>query len=174
MLMRGNTLREMEEQRFNPLAAFLVTGVALFLGVYLPKLFPRFEILDLPLLIVIFYSVAWRSPIAGTLIGAFIGIVQALPTNEPIGIEGIAKCIVGYAAASISLRIDVENIISRIIFSFGFSLLQSAILFSIRHWMLDLPDTPFFWLHELIRAGILTAISLPVYFLLDRTRSSHD
>lgn len=171
MPKRGTTRRELEEHSFQPIVTLLVLVLSLFLGIYVPHIFPRLDILDLPLIIVIYFAVSWRSPIAGTLLGAITGIAQDLPTNGPIGIHGIAKCIVGYAAASISLRVDVENTLTRVLFSFGLSLLQSIVLYVIRHWMLDMPEYSLMWLHELLRAAVTTAIALPVFFILDRTRS---
>lgn len=172
MARRGlSTRRALEQHTFPPVVTALIVLVALFLGVYLPHLFPRYDFLDLPLIIVIFFSVSQRSPMAGTFLGMIVGLAQDLPTNQPIGINGIAKSIVGYAAASIGLQIDVENPLNRTLLSFAFSLLQSAILFGVRHWMLGMPGYRGLWLHELIKAGVNALVATPLFLLLDRTRS---
>ncbi|MBS1814926.1 MAG: rod shape-determining protein MreD [Acidobacteria bacterium] len=171
MARRAATRRELEQHSFHPAVILLAAGIMLFLGMYLPHIFPKFALLDLPLIIVIYFAISLRSPISGTLIGASTGILQDLATNAPIGILGIAKSIVGYAAASISLRVDVENILSRAILNFGFTLLQSCILFAVNHWMLDLPTYRLLWLHELLRAAVNTVVAIPVSFLLDRMRT---
>lgn len=170
MARRMSTRHELEQHTFHPVVILLAIAVMLFLGMYLPHIFPRFALLDLPLIVVIYFAVSLRSPIAGTLIGSSVGILQDLSTNTPIGIMGIAKSIVGYTAASISLRIDVENVISRAILNFGFTLLQSCILFAVNHWMLNLPSYRLLWLHELLRACVNTVVALPLSFLLDRAR----
>lgn len=170
MARRSFSRREMGQSSANPVALLLTAAIALFLGMYLPHLFPGFAILDLPLIIVIYFAVSQRSPILATLTGAGAGLLQDLSTNSPIGIMGIAKSIVGYAAASISLRVDVENIVSRVFLNFGFTLLQSCLLYAVNHWMLGLPSYRMAWLHALVRAGVNTAVALPVSFLLDRVR----
>ena len=101
--------REMEEHRFHPVVLILVPLVAIFLQVYLPLRFPSFAVLNLPVLIVIYFSVSRRNPIGGTLLGLVIGIIQDAMTHLPLGINGIIDCILGYLAASIGLRIDVDN-----------------------------------------------------------------
>ena len=93
-------------------------------------------ILDLPLLAVIFFAVARRNPILGALTGALIGLMQDALTGLPIGINGLAKTIIGYAASSIGLQVDVENVTTRILMNFLFSLLQSALLFLIQRYLL--------------------------------------
>jgi rod shape-determining protein MreD len=163
--------RQLEEHTFHPAVTGVIVLLALFLGVYLPHIFPRYDILDLPLIIVIFFSVSRRSPVTGTLLGAIVGILQDLPTNQYIGVNGIAKAIVGYTAASIGLRVDVDNILTRTLFSFGFSLLQSIILFAVRHFLLGQPGYHLLWLHELLRATVTAIVAVPIFLLLDRTRS---
>lgn len=168
---RATTRRELEEHSYHPAIIVIMCALSLFFGMYLPHIFPRFAILDLPFIVVLYFAVSWRGAIAGTLLGAGIGLLQDLPTNGPIGVYGIAKSIVGYTAASIGLKVDVDNVVTRAAFTFGFSLLQSTILFVIRHYLLGMPEYSLVWLHELVRAGVTTAVALPIYFLLDRART---
>ena len=76
--------REMEEHRFHPVVLILVPLVAIFLQVYLPLRFPSFAVLNLPVLIVIYFSVSRRNPIGGTLLGLVIGIIQDAMTHRLI------------------------------------------------------------------------------------------
>ena len=160
--------RELDQYRFHPAVTLLAPLACVLLQVELPKLWPYFAILDLPLIAVIFFAVARRSPIAGTFTGAAIGLLQDALSNQPIGVNGMAKCVIGYAAASIGVKVDVENIGTRALMNFGFSLLQSVLLFLIQRRLLGLPDAHLLWVHELIRAAVDMAISLPVFLLLDR------
>lgn len=162
--------RELEEYHFSPLTAVLVPLALLLLQAYLPKIFPRLMILDLPLIAVIFFSVARRSPIAGTLTGALIGLFQDALTGQPIGVNGIAKAVVGYAASSIGVQVDVENVITRVLMNFTFSLLQSALLIFIHRNLLGVHGYRVLWLHELTRAALNTAIAIPLFMLLDRVK----
>ena len=78
--------RELEEHSFHPAVTLLVPVVAILVQVLLPKPFPRLAILDLPLIVTIFFAVSRRSPIAGTFTGAIIGLLQDALTNQPIGV----------------------------------------------------------------------------------------
>ena len=160
--------RELEQYRFSPAVTVLVPLLLLLLQHYLPKVFPRLLILDLPLLAVIFFALARRNPISGAITGALIGLFQDALTGQPIGINGIAKTIIGYAASSIGLQMDVENLVLRVLMIFGFSLLQSVLLFLIDRSMLGNVAAHPLWLHELIRAALNTAVAIPLFFLLDR------
>jgi len=160
--------RELETYHFSAFVAVLVPLGLLLLQAYLPKIFPRLLILDLPLIAVIFFAVARRSPVAGTVTGTVIGLLQDALTHQPIGINGIAKAIIGYLGSSIGLQVDVENLINRVLMNFGFSCLQSFMLFLIDRYLLGIQSTHLLWLHEVIRASLNTAIAIPLFFLLDR------
>ncbi len=162
--------RELEEHSFHPAITLLVPVAAILLQVLLPKPFPALAILDLPLIVTIFFAVSRRSPIAGTLTGALIGLLQDALTNRPIGVNGMAKAIVGYVAASIGLQVAVEALTTRLLMNFIFCLLQSLILFLIDSRLLGLSGHHVLWKHELIRAGINTAVAVPIFFLLDATK----
>jgi rod shape-determining protein MreD len=91
-------------------------------------------------------------------------------TGQPIGVNGMAKSLIGYAGASLGSRIDVENTTTRAILAFGFSLLQSVLLYLIERRLLGIRAFHMLWLHELLRAVANTALALPVCFLLDRAK----
>lgn len=162
--------RELEEHSFPPAVTLLVPVAAIVLQVLLSKLSWKVGIVDLPLLVTIFFAVSRRSPVAGTLTGAAIGLLQDALTNQPIGVNGMAKSVIGYIAASIGVQVDVENITTRVLINFGFSLLNSLLLFLINRRLLGLPDFHLLWLHELIRAVANTVIALPLFLLLDMTK----
>jgi rod shape-determining protein MreD len=160
--------RELEQYSFHPAMTLLVPLGAILLQVMLPKMWWRLGLLDLPLIATIFFAVARRSPVAGTLTGALIGLAQDALTNQPIGVNGMAKCVVGYAAASIGVRVDVENVSTRVLLNFGFSMLQSLLLYLIRRNLLGMQGMHVLWLHELIRALANTVVAIPVFMVLDR------
>jgi rod shape-determining protein MreD len=162
--------RELEQHSFPPAVALLVPLGAILLQALLPRPFPRLAILDLPLIITIFFAVSRRNPVAGTLTGAAIGLLQDALTAQPIGVNGMAKSVIGFIAASIGVQIDVENLTTRILINFGFFLLNSFLLFLINRRLLGLSNFHIVWTHELIRAAINTAIALPIFFLLDNTK----
>jgi rod shape-determining protein MreD len=160
--------REVEQQSFSLPVALLVPLAAILLQVLLPRLFASLAILDLPLVVTLFFAVSRRSPIAGTVTGALIGLLQDLLTNQPIGVNGMAKSVIGYAASSLGSQIDVDNLGTRALLSFGFSLLQSMLLYLIERRLLGIRSFHLLWLHELLRAVANTVVAVPVFLLLDR------
>ncbi len=162
--------RELEEYHFSLLVTLGAPLALVLLQAFLPKLFPRLMLLDLPLIAVIFFSVARRSPIYGTLTGAMIGLLQDSLTGQPIGINGMAKAVIGYMASSIGVRVDVESWTTRLVMNFSFSLVGSGLLFLIQRYLLGTGGYHLLWLHELLRAAVNTAVAIPLFLLLDRTK----
>ncbi len=160
--------REVEQQSFSPAVTLLVPLAAILLQVYLPKILPALTILDLPLIVTLFFAVSRRSPIAGTVTGGTIGLIQDVLTSQYIGVNGMAKSVVGYAAASLGSQIDVENLATRALLSFGFSLVQSVLLYLIERRLLGITAFHLLWVHELVRAVANTVVAVPVFLLLDR------
>jgi rod shape-determining protein MreD len=162
--------RQLEEHHFHPVVLLAVALCALFLHAYLPHIWHPLGILDLPLTVVLYFSISWRNRIQGTLLGTAVGLMQDLPSNQYIGVNGLAKALIGYIAASIGLKVDVDNVVTRALLNFSFFLLQSALLFTIMHFLLGSSDAAPRWIHELVRAAVNAAVAVPIFFLLDRTR----
>ena len=89
--------REVEQQRFSMPVTVLVPVGAVLLQVLLPRVFAGLAILDLPFVVTLFFAISRRSPIAGTATGAAIGLLQDVLTGQPIGVNGMAKSLIGYA-----------------------------------------------------------------------------
>lgn len=162
--------RELEEHSFSPATTLLVPIAAIVVQVLLSKLYWRFSLLDLPLIVTIFFAVSRRSPAAGTLTGAAIGLLQDALTGRPIGVNGMAKSVIGYIASSIGISVDVDSLTTRIVMNFAFSLLNSGILFLIDQRLLGLSNIHLQWIQELLRALGNTVIAVPVFLLLDMTK----
>lgn len=168
-LMPRSSRREIEEHRFHPVVLILVPVVAIFFQAYLPLRFPSITLLNLPLLVIIYFAVSRRSPIEGTLIGLVIGLIQDAFTHLPLGINGIIDCIIGYFAASIGGRVDVDNPGTRLMMNFVFILIASVLHVLILSRLLGMHQS-WFWAHELIRALVNAVIGVVLFALLDRLR----
>ena len=162
--------QELDQYAFHPAVTLLVPVAAVLLQAELPRLWAPLLILDLPLIVVIFFAVARRNPISGTVTGTMVGLFQDALTTQPFGVNGIAKSIIGYLAASVGFTVDLDNLINRIGLNFFLCLLQSAILFLIARFLIGTPDTRLQPLHELLRAVCNTVVAVPVFFFLDRFR----
>ena len=160
--------RELDQYGFHPAVTLLAPLASILLQVMLPRVIPRLAILDLPLIAVIFFAVARRSPIAGTVTGTLVGLFQDGLTDLPFGVLGIAKGVIGYMAASIGFVVDMDNLLNRLLLNFGFSLLQSAMLYAIERGLLGNGGYALRPPHELIRAAANAAVAIPVFYVLDR------
>jgi rod shape-determining protein MreD len=97
--------------------------------------------------------------------------VQDALTQNPIGIFGIAKTVVGYLASSIGVKVDVENPGSRILMTFGFYLLHQAVYYLVGRNMARLPLPGFQWAHELGAALANALLAVVLFVILDKTKS---
>jgi rod shape-determining protein MreD len=162
--------REIDQYGFHPAVTLLAPLACILLQAVLPRTFPRLAILDLPLIATIFFAVARRSPIAGAVTGTLIGLVQDGLTSQPFGVNGIAKALLGYAAASLGFAVDVDNLLNRAMLLFSFSLVQSLLLYVITRWLLGevIRLHPG---HQLLAALANTVAGIPLFFLLDRFKT---
>jgi len=148
------------------IAAFL----ALVLQAFLHKYGRWSELIDLPLLVTIYFGLSRRNAVTGMLLGGGIGILQdALSHVNPIGLYGIAKTIVGYLASTIGARIDTQNPVSRFLLVFGFFHLHQAIFAVTQRVLLDHPE-PFFTLRLLLDSVVSAAFAMVLFAFLDRLR----
>jgi rod shape-determining protein MreD len=158
---------QVEVYRFSAAATILISLVALFLQAFIPLRLHFFSILDLPLLVVIFFAVARRSQVSGMLTGATIGLIQDSLTHQPIGIYGIAMTVVGHGASSLGVKLDVENAGSRFLVTLFFYGVHEVIYFSVARGLVGL-TLQWSWPHELGSALANAIVAVPLFALLDK------
>lgn len=170
MALLASSRREVGARSFPLLIYILVPLLALGLQSLVSLHFPSFDLIDLPLLITIYYGISRREPITATLVGALIGIAQDGLTHHPLGVFGISKAVVGYMAASLGVRVDTENHGTRLLLTFAFTLVQTGVLFLLERHMLG---QPFAWhgVHEVVRAVVNALVGVILFALLDLSRS---
>jgi rod shape-determining protein MreD len=162
--------RDLEIRRYPTYIYFLVPLAALVLQAWLPRLLGRFMYMDLPLLITIYFALNRRSPIHGTVLGAILGMAQDGLTQGAIGIHGIANTVVGFLAASVGIRVVVENNVIRMMMNFVLTLVASGIVAFIVRVLLGM-DWHSSWLDELLRAAGNSLIGAVVFPFLDRAQT---
>jgi rod shape-determining protein MreD len=140
--------------------------VALVLQAWLPRVAGHYVWFDLPLVVTIYFALGRRSPIQGTLMGAAMGLFEDALSHHAIGVNGIAKTLAGFLAASVGVRIDVENLTIRLLLNFLLSLMCSAIYLLIYRGLLGM-DLEWSWLTELLKAVGNSIIALVLFPLLD-------
>ena len=156
--------------RFGPLPLLGIPLAAILFQVYVPRFFFYLSYLELPLLVTVYFSLMRRSPIAGVFIGAGIGLLQDSLSNEPIGMYGIVKTLVGYFAASVSLRFDVDNLVIRFLLGLFFFFFHQFFYWVLKRALLGegLEFDP----QQTLIVGLLNAaVALPLFHLLDRLKT---
>jgi rod shape-determining protein MreD len=166
-LLGADTRRDLEIHRYPLIVYLLVPLTSLVLQAWLPRALHRFPWFDLPLVVTIYFALGRRSPIQGTLMGAALGIFEDALSHNAIGLNGIAKCCVGFLAASVGVRIDVENVTIRVLLNFVLSLLSSALYYFVRRVLLGV-ELEWSWLLQLYIAIGNSIIALVLFPLLDR------
>ena len=162
--------RDLEIRRYPPYVYLVAPVVALILQAWLPRVLGRYAYLDLPVLITVYFALNRRSPIHGSLLGALLGMAQDGLTQGAIGIHGIANTIVGFLAASVGIRIVVENNIIRMLLNFVFTLTAGAVVLFVTRVLLGL-HMQVNWLDEVLRATGNAVLGIFVFPILDMTQS---
>jgi rod shape-determining protein MreD len=162
-----------EVHKFWPGAVVAVAAAALLFQASVPVYFPRLEIIDLPLLVTIYFGLSRRNPSTGLLLGMAIGLAQDALSGPtvPLGFYGIAKTVVGYLASSIGARLDTEHPAARFALIFSFFVLNQSILVLVRRVLLAQPET-WFNLHLAIAGAINALLGTILFAGLDRLRRS--
>jgi rod shape-determining protein MreD len=169
MAIRAATEPHIEVYKFHPGAVAGSAVVALALQAFLPIYFRRADLLELPLLVTIYFGMSRRNPAAGLLLGTVIGLLQDSLSRLPIGLYGIAKTIVGFAASSIGSRLDVEHPLSRFLLTFLFFHLHQAVFAITKRLLLAQPEA-FLTLPLLLASVVNAVLAVGLFSLLDRFR----
>ena len=160
---------EIEVHKFSVLTTIGIPALAIFIQVFVSSRVAVLKLFDIPLIVTVFFAVSRRSQMAGMLTGCAIGLAQDALTHLPICIYGISKTIVGYAASSIGVRVDVDNPGSRFLMMFFFTFLHDVLYVIVSRQLLGLPAS-FRFLHE-VSAGFANAVLAVLLFtLMDRTK----
>src|SRR5229473_1448417 len=115
-----NSPRKDANERFRIIWLIIVPLIAILFQVYIPRYISFLSYLELPLLITVHFALSRRGPIGAVFYGMAIGLVQDSLSHQPIGMFGIVKTLVGYFAASVGMRFDVENPVITFILGFFF------------------------------------------------------
>ncbi len=169
MAVSFTSQRQIEVYRFSLPVTVLVPFLAVFLQAFVPLRFPFFLRFDLPLLVVIFFAMARRSPMAGLLTGAAVGLLQDSLTGHDIGLNGIAKTVVGYGASSLGVKLDVENAGTRLLITVAFYIINKVLYFTVARGLLS-QDVHWSWPHELINAVVNGLLGVFLFAAMDKLK----
>ena len=165
--LQGET--HIEVHHFHSGAVVFAAITALVVQALLPVYISAAAILDLPLLVTLYFGLSRRNPSTGLLLGTSMGLLQDSLSKTPIGLYGIAKTLVGFLASSIGGRIDTEHPVSRFALTVFFFGLHQGTIVLIKRALLAQPEA-WFSVQFAIAAGVNGVASVGLFFLMDRLR----
>ncbi len=160
-----------EVHKFYGGTILLTLIIAVIAQSFLPVYISKAGILDLPLLITIYFGLSRRNPSTDLLLGTFIGLLQDSLSKTPLGLFGIAKTVIGYLASSIGARLDTEHPAARFALTAAFFVVHQAIVVLVQKLLLA-QSQPLFTMRLLIAAIVNSILAVFLYPLLDRLRKT--
>ncbi|HUI43874.1 MAG TPA: rod shape-determining protein MreD [Terriglobia bacterium] len=167
--MPASAERPINVYRVHPLTLWVAAFLALVLQTFLPVVLPLARLLDLPLLVVIYFSVTRRSKVFGTLFGTAVGLAEDALSHGFLGMFGVVKALVGYFGAWASVKFDLEQFLGRLALTAALVLLHSLAVDGLRHMLLESPPP----IQPLDLASLVllnSAMAVVLFQVLDRFR----
>jgi len=147
-----------------------VSVLAVLFQVYVPLYLRVLSFLQMPLLVTMYFSLMYRSPVRGIFIGAGIGLTQDSLSQLPLGMLGIVKTLVGYFAGSVGMRFDVDHPVMRFTLTLFFVLFHQLLFWMLQRSLLG-ATAAFEPVGTLFQALLNAIIGIPLFHLLDKLRS---
>ena len=162
-----------EVHKFRGGAIVGATLLALMFQAFVPVYFAKAAMIDLPLLITIYFGLSRRNPSTGLLLGMIIGLLQDSLSGPtvPLGLYGIAKTVIGYLASSIGARLDTEHPAARFALTIIFFGLHQGIVLLTRRILLA-QSSVWFTMHLAAAAVVNAIVAVFLFALLDHLRKS--
>jgi rod shape-determining protein MreD len=167
--MHGSNRRSVEVFHVHPLTLVATLFLTFLLQSVIPLTFPQARLFDFPLVVTIYFSFSRRSKVFGTGLGAVVGLLQDALSRHYLGLYGMAKALVGYLAASASVKFELEGLLPRFLLTAVLVFVHNLFLSALEHALLQFP--PAFMPVDLA-SGVLfnIALALVVFQVLDRFR----
>jgi rod shape-determining protein MreD len=168
-----NMESHIEVHKFRGGAIVAATLLALMFQAFVPVYFAKAAMIDLPLLITIYFGLSRRNPSTGLLLGMVIGLLQDSLSGPtvPLGLYGISKTVIGYLASSIGARLDTEHPAARFALTIIFFGLHQGIVLLTRRILLA-QSSVWFTMHLAAAAVVNAIVAVFLFALLDHLRKS--
>jgi rod shape-determining protein MreD len=148
----------------------VVMGIAIFLSLllqtYLPLRISSARLVDLPLLVTIYFSLLRRDKLFAIGLGAGIGLLEDALSRHYIGMYGMTKALAAYLAAWSGVKFNLEHFLPRIVLTAVFVLVHNLLFVGLLH----LPESPPPFLPSRFASSIAAnvAVALILFQILDR------
>jgi rod shape-determining protein MreD len=163
--------RESQVSRFPVWVMLVVPLAAILFQVYVPLFFEFLSFLEMPLLVVVYFALTRRSQVGGLLVGTLVGLAQDSLSKNPLGMLGYVNTLVGYFAASVGLRLDVDHPMIRLLLTFFFFLFHQFF-----YWLMVralLGQQLVFETQRTLVLGLLNAVvGISLFHFLDKLRKA--
>ena len=163
--------REGQISRYHGAVLLVVPLAAILFQVYVPLFFRFLGYLEMPLLVVVYFALMRRSQIGGLFIGAIIGLAQDSLSKAPLGMFGIVKTLVGYFAASVGVRLDVDNAFLRLFLAYFFFVFHQFFYWVMARALLG-QQVAFELQQTLILALLNAVVGVILFHFLDKLRET--
>jgi rod shape-determining protein MreD len=163
--------REGQVSRFRAWVLLAVPLAAILFQVYVPLFFQFLGFLEMPLLVVVYFALMKRSQISGLVVGALVGLAQDSLSKNPLGMFGIVDTLVGYFAASVGLRLDVEHVFIRLLLAFFFFVFHQFFYWVMVRALLGQP-LPFEVQRTLVLGLLNAVVGVSLFHFLDKLRET--
>ena len=155
--------------RFPPLFFPLLIALALAAQAYLPVLAHVAVYLDLPLLVVVYWAITSRNQISSSTLGMILGLLQDSLAHLALGVNGVAKTLIGYTNASFGARMDADHPGIRLVIVAAAFELNRIVLYSFQRFLLGAP-IPWRGLVYLLAALMNGLLAIVLFRLFDGFR----
>lgn len=155
--------------RFRPAVIAGVSLGSILFQVYVPRFVESLAYLEVPLLVTVYFALMRRSPAFGVIFGMIVGLAQDSLSHQPIGMFGIVKTLVGYFAASVSLRFDSANAVLRLVTAFFFMFFHQFFYWVLLRALLG-QSVDFEFQRTVVLGALNAVVAVPFYLLLDRLK----
>ena len=144
--------------------------IAIALALALQTTLARFVVggtaaLDLVLVVVVYVALT-TGPVTGLLAGSVAGIIQDALSSGVIGIGGLAKSIVGFAAGVIGQQFIVTAALPRFVMFLGATAMHAAIFMGL-YVLLELREFPAPWAAIASQAVVNAAVGMIAFTIIE-------
>ncbi len=144
--------------------------IAIALALALQTTLARFVVggtaaLDLVLVVVVYVALT-TGPVSGLLAGSVAGIIQDALSSGVIGIGGLAKSIVGFAAGVIGQQFIVTAALPRFVMFLGATALHAAVFMGL-YVLLELRTFPAPWAAIASQAVVNAAVGMIAFTIIE-------
>ena len=115
MNSRGRRFREAGLTVVTLIAIVVVQGI-------LAHRFRVFRFFDLPLIYCVYYGFTSNRPARAVFVGSALGLLQDSLSGGLMGTNGLSKTVICFLAASTGLKFNVDQVITRVLALFLFTL----------------------------------------------------